>query len=68
MSLQARLKSVAHAWSGLRELVATEANATINHAASRAVLPQGLRRRRAHGEWLASILEATLGWMSEALN
>lgn len=68
MSLQARLKSVAHAWSGLCELVATEANARIHLAASLAVLALGLLCGLVAWEWVAIILAAALVWTAEALN
>lgn len=68
MSLQARLKSVTHAGSGLRELVATEANARIHLAASLAALALGLLLGLEAWEWVAIILAATLVWVAEALN
>jgi diacylglycerol kinase (ATP) len=68
MSLQARWKSFTHAWSGLCELVVTEANARIHLAASLAVLALGLLLGLAPWEWVAIILATALVWTAEALN
>lgn len=62
------MKSVAHAWSGLRELVATEPNARVHLAASLAVVALGLLLGLTAWEWVAIILAAALVWTAEALN
>lgn len=68
MSLQARLKSLTHAWSGLCELMLTEANARIHLAATLAVLALGLLLGLEPWEWVAIILATALVWTAEALN
>lgn len=66
--LRRRLESFAHAWRGLRTLVATQASARVHAAASLVVIAAGvaLRVDAVDWCWLAAALAAV--WAAEAFN
>lgn len=67
-ALQRRLRSFAHAWRGLRTLVATQANARIHAAATILVLGAGFALGVDAADWCWLAAAITAVWAAEALN
>jgi diacylglycerol kinase (ATP) len=67
-SIAARARSFAHAFRGVRVLLATQHNAWIHAAATALVLAAGLAFDLTRLEWCAIALAAAAVWTAEGLN
>ncbi|MCC7407029.1 MAG: diacylglycerol kinase family protein [Phycisphaeraceae bacterium] len=67
-TLRARLRSFAHAFAGLRDLLLSQHNARIHAAATLAVVIAGLLVQLTRYEWCWIVLAIVAVWTAEALN
>lgn len=67
-SLAVRLRSLTHAFAGLRDLLLTQHNARIHAAATVAIIIAGLLVQLTRHEWCWIILAIIAVWTAEALN
>lgn len=65
---QARLRSVGHAWQGIRWMLLTQANARLHFVATLLVVTAGIAIKLNHYEWILLTLAIALVWVAEALN
>jgi len=67
-SLRARLKSIGHAFDGLRLMLRTQHNAWVHLTISLIVAAAGLILDLTTEAWLALILVMAIVWVAEAIN
>ena len=63
-----RIRSLSHAFRGIRTLVSTQPNARLHLVATISVIAAGLFLHLRRWEWIALLLCIGLVWMAESLN
>ncbi|OBS09144.1 diacylglycerol kinase family protein [Acidihalobacter prosperus] len=65
---RARLRSMGHAWRGLRWMLRSQANARVHLILTTLVIGAGLATRLDACEWTLLVLAIALVWVAEAMN